>query len=891
MLPGGKHPPGNAPPWVFCLLFFLLPCFPPAFLHGLSDFYWEPPEIFSTPPGNFPVSAYNSRLSVIAWQEAEAPPGGTGEGRIRLSLGIKKTGEPWQLRRDIGPVYPYTGTEPAILSVTLDQQDRIFISAAVSPAQIEILVSDDGGDSFRAYRINGDYENSLTPRIFVTSGGAYLLFITRRLEQSLALYYARSEEGFFWSPFELFAEGLQDPAGFQPSHAALGNTDHVIFQALAEGEAGRSLSQLFLKTSTNGGRTWSPPRLFTDFYDPSQHTGASPGLFDNRQAHLTALEEHLFVVWERRFGTGSPRIYSALMGLDGSLIGKAQGVNPETSSGNNPKTVLYDGEPLVIWVDNRPGNNRVFLAQRGETEWKNHDLSGAFGDISRVCPALDSGGLFIFWQLTTQGMGRIYFLAPDSSVAAPRIITQNFVSGKRNRGDRARISWNLPPDPSGIMGFSYLWSKDPHALPPRQVMTSAGAAPLLEQIAPEDGAWYFTLMARDFAGNWSDVSRITFLRDTSPPPAPLITPPAWDRQGYLPSNTFSLGWNPAPDVAGYTWVLQYLGPPELFASLGPRDFAAAAERRFPKFPALLPRIMGTEHALSFTNQDNGIWSFTLAAVDEAGNVGSPSRVFFRTNKYIPYTDVSYAEIRQNEWGKQDIHIIGRGFTDGGRVNRILLDQDGEAPYDREFFLGLGEYQVLSDREITGLVIDYIPAGQYRIGIDHPRRGLYLSAPLLRVDEIGTLKIGDYSDLWEPSWRIRNEGRYVFEFPFLIIIAIFIFCGTGFIVTLRGIGDVIAESAVIRLDAAALITGDFMLSEKKKQLARIKRRGVGLRVKLASFTIILILLVVMMVSAPLYMIMIRTQEETLLQSLWDRSAVLLEGLGSGARAYLPSANIP
>jgi serine phosphatase RsbU (regulator of sigma subunit) len=443
------------------------------------------------------------------------------------------------------------------------------------------------------------------------------------------------------------------------------------------------------------------------------------------------------------------------------------------------------------------------------------------------------------------------------------------------------------------MGFSYLWSKDPHALPPRQVMTSAGAVPVPEQIAREDGTWYFSLMARDFAGNWSDVSRVAFLRDTTPPPAPSIISPPLDRRGYLLSNTFSLGWKPppAPDVAGYTWVLQYLGPLEPFASLGPRDFAAAAARRFPKFPALLPRIMGTEQAVSYTNQDDGVWCFTLAAVDEAGNIGPPSRVFFRTNKYIPYTDVSYTEVRQNEWGKPDIRIIGRGFTAGGRVNRIFLDRDGEPPYDREFFLGLGEYQVLSDREIAGLVVDYIPAGQYRIGIDHPRRGLYLTAPLVRVDEMGTLKTGDYSDPWEPSWYIRDEGRYVFEFPLLIIIAIFIFCGTGFIVTLRGIGDVIAESAVMRLDAAALITGDFMPSEKKIQLARIKRRGVGLRVKLASFTIILILLVVIMVSAPLYVIMIRTQRETLLQSLWDRSAVLLEGLGSGARAYLPSEDVP
>ncbi|MDR2101262.1 MAG: glycoside hydrolase, partial [Treponema sp.] len=332
----GRRPAGNVLPRFFYLLCFAVFLLAPEPLQGLADFYWEEPELFSAQPGNFPVSAYNGRLSVIAWQEAEPPPGGTGEGRIRISLGIKKSGEPWQIRRDIGPVYSYTGTEPAILSITLDQQDRIFIGAAASATRTEILVSEDGGTSFQAYQINGDYERSLVPRIFPASDGGCILFITRRFEESLSLYYTRSEDGFFWSPPELFAEGPQDPGGFQPSHAALGKTDHVMFRTLVEGEDGRFRSQLFLKTSTDGGRTWSSPRLFTDFYDPSVHTGSSPGLFDNRQPHLAALKENLFVVWERRFGTGAPRIYSAFMGLDGSLIGKVQQVNNETASGNKP---------------------------------------------------------------------------------------------------------------------------------------------------------------------------------------------------------------------------------------------------------------------------------------------------------------------------------------------------------------------------------------------------------------------------------------------------------------------------------------------------------------------------------------------------------------------------
>jgi serine phosphatase RsbU (regulator of sigma subunit) len=82
----------------------------------------------------------------------------------------------------------------------------------------------------------------------------------------------------------------------------------------------------------------------------------------------------------------------------------------------------------------------------------------------------------------------------------------------------------------------------------------------------------------------------------------------------------------------------------------------------------------------------------------------------------------------------------------------------------------------------------------------------------------------------------------------------------------------------------------MPSEKKKHIVRIKRRGISLRFKLASFTVILVMLVVVMVSAPLYFMMTNTQRDTLLRSLWDRSTVLMEGIATNARAYLPSRNI-
>jgi serine phosphatase RsbU (regulator of sigma subunit) len=877
------------------LTFLFLGCtlFLPEALFAQSDFYWEQPEVFSPGPGTFPVSAFNGNVSIIAWQEPGriSGSGDVGDGQISISMAIKTAGNPWQIRRAIGGPYVYSGTEPSILSAALDDDGRILIAAAASSTQTEILISDDLGAAFSRYRVNSGSESAVAPRIYSRAGGGYLLFVTRGRDQSLSIFYARSEDGHSWSSFEPFVteSGLQ--LNFLPTHISLNGLDHVVFQSFVGGADIIPTFQLFIKSSSDGGLTWTPARRITNFQDAYTNTAASADRFDNQRPHLSIQGNNLFLVWERRFGTGSPQIYGAAIRNDGSIIGMVDRINTDDAYCNNPIAFQYEGQPTVIWFDSRSGANRVFMAQRRGINWQNYDLSGASGAASFARPVVDTEGLFVFWQTTAQGANRIYSLSPDTTVLAPRLTAQNFTPARRTRGEQARISWNIPYDPSGIMGFSYSWSMSADELPPRRIMVYTGTTSAVET-ALEDGVWYFTVMAQDFAENWSAPSRIEYIRDTTPPPAANIVPLPVDEEGYLLSNTFSIRWNPPPasDVAGYTWSLNYVSSMDAYASIDAADFASAVEVDFPLAGSPPSRILGMENTVSYTNQDNGIWRFTVSAVDEVGNIGPPSSIVFRMNKYIPYTYITYVDAGQDEQGILSVRIIGRGFADGGQAARIFLDRDGQLPYDREYFLDRGNYEVLSDREIAGLRIENIEEGLYRIGMEHPLRGLYMTPPLVTVDETGTVKFGDFSRLWEPSWTIRPERRYRLDTALLIIIAIVIFCTIGLAVSIKGLGSVVAEGAAIRLEAIALITGDFMPSEKKKRFRKIRRRGVGLRIKLASFTIVLVLLVVFMVSGSLYFMMTRTQEETLLKGLWDRSTVLLEGLASSARAYLPSGNV-
>jgi len=139
---------------------------------------------------------------------------------------------------------------------------------------------------------------------------------------------------------------------------------------------------------------------------------------------------------------------------------------------------------------------------------------------------------------------------------------------------------------------------------------------------------------------------------------------------------------------------------------------------------------------------------------------------------------------------------------------------------------------------------------------------------------------------QPLWTIQISKKITFNPAAALTAILAAFCLVGAFASIKGIGGIISESAAIKRETLAIITGDYMPMEKKQKMAQLRKRGKGLRFKLVSFTIGLVLLIVIGISTPMYLLMIRMQRETLLQSLWDRSKVLLEGLASSVKAYLP-----
>ncbi|MCL1927653.1 MAG: SpoIIE family protein phosphatase [Treponema sp.] len=852
-----------------------------------QEMYWEEPRLFSSQSGSFPVSSYRKNIAAVAWQETTTRADG---GSIRVNVAVKQGRGDWITRPHIAE-YDYSGpSEPATLSIVVDDLGRILIAAAVSAGETDILISSNLGATFTQRRLEMGSESSVAPRIYTRSDGGYLLFVTRgSSRESLTLYYSRSDNGNTWSTFQPFITEQARTINFLPSHVSFNGREYVVYQSQVR--TTDLTFQLFFKSSGDNGRTWSNSVRVTSFRDPFVQD-SQPDQFDNQRPHLSVQQGQLFVVWERRFRSGTPQIYGTKLMNNGSISGATDRINFNNAYCNNPIAMELKERTVVIWFDNsRYGSNRIMMSSQSPYGWEpGVDLShDAGGEATFGRPVVSNDSLIIFWQATRQNQNRIYSLAPDTSILKPQLIARNFTPGRRSGNSSAIIGWATPRAGSGIRGYAWSWSKNINDEPPREIMSSS-VMPALELAASEDGTWYFSIIAQDFSGAWSDPVQVSFIRDTTPPPAASIIPPEIDDNGYLISNTFSMRWNtpPASDIAGYTWNLEFLGSSSVLPETGNALNRIAAER-FPNVAQAPRTIMGPGNSAVYTNQDNGLWVFTVSAVDEVGNIGPPSRYFFKTNKFIPHTIVTYAETRQDEIGNMVMRILGRGFSDGGRITRVILDQDGQEPYDREYYLETGDFRILNDREITGIQVSDVPAGVYRILLYHSGRGMYVSPPIVSIDRTGTVKYGDYTQIWQPSWAQRLVRKFQVDMTILALIAILIFCVVGFFASVRGISNAAAEGTAIRMETIALITGDIMPSEKKRRMTMIKRKGGGLRLKMASFTIALVILVVIMIASPLYVMMGRTQEATLLQGLYDRTRVLLEGIATEARVFMPSNN--
>jgi len=835
-----------------------------------ADYYWENPKSISSKDSRFPASTSNENgVSAVFWQEISKNQNG---GTIYLSGKVFHNNS-WQTISNIAGPYSYSGEVPNIFSLAINNKNQIAIAVLSGKNTVSVFSSNDYGQTFTESKLDQEGTSLVAPRVFRTSSDEFLLFATQGQNESFSLMTSSSEDGITWSNFERFLPSLTMQNAFVPTLIPLENKDLVVFQASYSFES-RLSYQLYVTEKQKNTLYWSDATLVTNKV-VSENPFTS---YHNQRPSLLEFDNKLYMAWERTYyNSENANIYFAELDSNGKIIDGGSVVSSGNGNASFPILFPFDNKINILWFDTRRGISTVYHGERNGFFWQEKAITFGNQGASFASPLITGDGkLHFFWQQETATSNVITQLSPDQSVSLAKLSPKSFQEGKRATSEKVKILVNLPEDSSGISGFSYSWSQDESVEPEKKLMNMPKNN-LLETYAKTDGKWFLKVRVTDYAGNWSEPAVIEYFKDTTPPGMPDIIMPSVDDKGFLKSNTFALNWE-APkddDVVGYSYNLQYMGT----------TWNSMSKNIVPP----QKKVLTGKNQVSYTNKDDGIWAFSVAAIDTVGNIGDYSTIYISMNKYIPHTELSYINTKVDEFGNISLSIFGNDFTKDGSVKAIYISKDGKS-YESVLSLEDGDFSLVSNKVISNIELRDLEEGQYKIGLLHSKRGLHWSGNILKVGNFGTVKIGNHGYKHIPTWKIISSSLIKADVPQIVLIILGLITIVGIVFSIKGIVSTTKETFLVRSEVIALINGDIMPLEKKRKAKQIKQKGVSLKIKLALFTSFLVILIILLVSVPLGYVMMQSQEQTLATGLQDRVNVLLESLSSGVKAYMPSQNV-
>lgn len=875
---------------LFCLLFVSMVTSLCA-----EKYYWESPARWNVKNTHFLHSASMGDTSLALWQEVL--PQGARNGVVYVSMAVCSNGS-WYTHERITPAIPYSVTIPSITSATIGKDGSIVMVSINQKDRLAIYNSGDAGRTFNEFFIDLPSNDFSSPYITTTYTGNYLLFLSKSANEKFSLYTSISEDGIEWSELKPFVSTNLTDRAFLPSHASSLSSragDLIVFQGMATIN-GRKSYQLFSTYSTDGGYTFSYPKQIT--YD---------GNFQNERPDIKAInaQNYFIVTWERSKNTSNNvGVCSLILNGNGIPTEPASEIFNGTGKAINPRTLIINKMPIITWAHENEGRSTLYLY---DAELETTDrIRSSNQPMLFVRPYNIGEKLELFWQ-EGQDVKHLMHIAPDNSVQKPKLFYT--IQEDKHRQKYLTVKIELPFDSSGIAGYSYEWSKDK---PPKKVSKQIQKFPsetVLTYEPEEDGDWYIGVRVQDFAGNWSKISSVACVFDTTPPLSPNFKPLTLDKNAFCTSNTIRLSWEePEEDengageyqINGYTWKIEavnLLGMYNEFINAMKKEEAEISDETLQEFLKDKINIKNTLPAFSkqksthidLNNYDNGIYCLSVAAIDGAGNISQPGIKFFALNKFIAYTIITNIDIKKELGGAFSLSLTGRGFKERGDIANIFIDKDGLPPYD--LTLNKDEFSIVSDRFISKIRIDDLKEGKYKIGLSHPTRGVYFSSSYITVDEMGTIKFGNFNYPYKEKIRINARISSIFNFSFYVRISLFVLFLVVLSLYVIGISKIIKEYKSLKIELYLLLKGDAMAKEQKtKKSKEIKTRGLGLRFKLVFFTLMLVVSIILLLAVPILSQFTKTQTELLADSLVSKTETVLESLVSSSRSYLQEKNI-
>lgn len=871
-----------------------------------AEFYWENPVAITTVNTMFPRTVSSGNKSYIFWQEIDEK-----NKKIYITeRSYSSLTNYTEARRFAGPI-EYTSEVPDLYSVTIMPNGTIAVAVLTNPYEITIFTSTDNGNLFIPQKIKTS-EIMVAPRIYATSRNSLVLFTSVGEEDAFNISYSESADGKNWSGFKNFEPSSTCRSPFIPVLTSMPDgKDLVVFQAqhLAAG-SNRFSYQLYATFFDPAANTWSQALMLTNENSLSNGETKAFTSYQNQSPSLFTYQDDTYLVWERTESVNSVIKIAEIS--ESGLKSRSTETIANQGSASRGNLFVYDGKLCIVWFDTRRGRESVYMAEKDGSFWEEFSLvenknSNLFGYPVFINNAENPEKpiLSFIWQQTAGNKNTIEMLCPDKTVNIPTFTPLSFKNGKRSLQNDVSIQINFPQDSSNIAGYSYTWTKDRPGNPPKQIQHFTKEKKIVQK-ATAHGEYYLTVRVQDYAGNWSEPASQMYYLDLVAPKPPVIKLNNVDSNGLVKSNTFQIEWEKSvdDDVAGYSYRIDHISdiPKNLRESKKHPLKISESEVRS-EVAKLLTKVQDSvnrnrkidskiktagQTSVKYHNLDNGVYVFSIAAIDEVGNVGDVSKQVFILNKFEPSTYISSVTKKMDDSGNYILTINGGGFTYDGTVSQIYIDSDGKAPYDLVLEKSKNQYKVQNDSLINNVNIGTeLEEGVYKIFLLHTDRGLYKTGNILKIDQTGTLKIeSEYLPKNQYSTEFKTY-KYSLVINLVIAVLIVVFASIITFFVIETTGHATYEETVKNQEVKAVLKGEKMpmkkLQEKLHPLPSLRRT-------IIRFTYLLIVVVVLVVTIENASKLVTMQKNTMASGLENRTEVLLESLASGVKNFFPSNNI-
>ncbi len=809
---------------------------------------------------------------------------------------------------------------PPVFSAA-SSNSRLLVAVAPSQNEVEIygLASDSQAEFLRQGRVKSPEDIIVNPQLFA-AGNSFVLFVSKRSEavdqssllkrESFNIMYS-SRVGDRWRELRLLPVMEDQEQVFNPWLLDTGQRQILAYESRTFEENSRRISrvksQISLMVSNDGGLNWEDSRNISDFVDIGDESNSSidSGMYQNHNPRLFIGKDGLpLVLYERNLPGFNARISLSRLDANGNLVDVRRRNIPQSSwirniylspraraSGAADFFVHGDTEYAMYFYDPQ-GSSEVFLVREGRVfepdNWQSYlissdDMISVFSEITihRRRPH--------FVWLTRPAVGNsvstLVYRQPDQYSMVPQVTPLSFRSGEASNRRDVQFRISSPVDTSGIRELFVAWGPE-NGVGPEDLRSVGGKKEFVFE-ANRHGRWTLLTRSLDAAGNYSAIQTTAYELDLNPPKAVNINPPPVDQGGFLESNSLEISWSESPehDISGYEAELLYLG-----GSLEQLDDEQINAGILARMDVSQARV---QESPSFVlhNVDNGLWAFAVRPVDRVGNRGEIRIRLLRANKYIPVTLLNFISSEETAEGELGLRFSGKGYLADGVVQRIVLDEDGQEPWDYEFALSDGDYKIQSDRIISDIFLRNYDAGDYRIGIFHSSRGWYFHSKLLSLDVSGAVKFGDYTVYDPPDFRVLGARRFnlsAWNVASIIVVPLMVLM---VVITIFRIRSVVADNRALQMEVGLLLQEGRLPPEDKAEEIRfqIQQRGMGLRTKFTLYMLVLVIAVVSLVAFPLSRFTLNNQQATLARGLENRIQVIIRSLANGASSVLQTRN--